>query len=65
LWGVATVGAVNFNLGLITWASGPGVVWPAEVMDVVLTALLLGLFVDLWRGELAARRERNATVTTA
>jgi hypothetical protein len=65
LWGVATVGAVNFNLGLITWASGPGVVWPAEVMDVVLTALLLGLFVDLWRGELAARREKNATVTTA
>jgi hypothetical protein len=65
LWGVATVGAVDFNLGLITWASGQGVVWPAEVMDVVLTALLLGLFVDLWRGELAARRERNATVTTA
>ncbi len=65
LWGVATVGAVDFNLGLITWASGQGVVWPAEVMDVVLTALLLGLFVDLWRGELAARRERNATATTA
>ncbi|MGA7649454.1 MAG: hypothetical protein WBW40_01940, partial [Thermoplasmata archaeon] len=29
LWGVATVGAVDFNLGLITWASGQGVVWPA------------------------------------
>ncbi|MGP8159069.1 MAG: hypothetical protein ACLPWO_05650 [Thermoplasmata archaeon] len=58
LWGVATVGAVNFNLGLISWSSGQGIVWPAEVMDVVLTALLLGLFVDLWRGELAARRAR-------
>jgi hypothetical protein len=65
LWGVATVGAVNFNLGLISWSSGQGIVWPAEVMDVVLTALLLGLFVDLWRGELAARRGKNATVTTA
>jgi hypothetical protein len=65
LWGVATVGALDFNLGLITWASGQGVVWPAEAMDVVLTALLLGLFVDLWRGELAARRDPNATVTTA
>ena len=65
MWGIATVGAVNFNLGLITWSSGQGVVWPAEVMDVVLTALLLGLFVDLWRGELAARRGKNATVTTA
>ncbi len=65
LWGVATVGAVNFNLGLISWSSGQGIVWPAEVMDVVLTALLLGLFVDLWRGELAPRRGENATVMTA
>ena len=65
LWGVATVGEVNFNLGLILWASGQGVVWPAELLDVVLTALLLGLFVDLWRGELAARRGKDATVTSA
>ncbi len=64
LWGVATVGAVDFNLGLITWASGQGVVWPAEVMDVVLTALLLGLFVDLWRGELAARRGKPEALVT-
>src|SRR5271157_1274481 len=56
LWGIATVGAVNFNLGLISWSSGQGIVGPAEGMDVVLTALLLGLFVELWRGELAARR---------
>ena len=56
LWGIATVGAVNFNLGIILWANSQGVVGPAEGLDVVLTALLLGLFVELWRGELAARR---------
>jgi len=56
LWGVATVGAVNFNLGIIVWANGQGLFGPAEGLDVVLTALLLGLFVDLWRRELAARR---------
>jgi hypothetical protein len=65
LWGVATVGALDFNLGIITWANGQGLIGPAEAMDVVLTALLLGLFVDLWRGELAARRERTSTVTPA
>lgn len=59
LWGIATVGAVNFNLGLILWASTDGVVWPAEVMDVLLTVLLLGLLIDLGRGELAARREER------
>jgi len=63
LWGVATVGSVNFNLGIIFWANGQGIVWPAEVLDVVLTALLLGLFADLWRGELGARRGSAATTT--
>jgi len=56
LWGVATVASVNFNLGIIVWANGQGLFAPAEGLDVVLTALLLGLFVELWRGELAARR---------
>ncbi len=56
LWGIATVGAVNFNLGIIVWANGQGLIGPAEGLDLVLTALLLALFVDLWRGELAARR---------
>lgn len=63
LWGIASVGSVDFNLGLIAWASGQGVVWPAEVMDVVLTALLLGLFVDLWRGGRAAPRTDLAPTT--
>ena len=64
LWGIATVGAVNFNLGIITFANGQGLVGPAEGLDVVLTLLLVGLFVDLWRDELAARRvERLPSAT--
>jgi len=64
LWGVATVGAVDFNLGVITWANGQGIVGPAEGLDVVVTALLLGLFVDLWREELAARWGRGPVAGT-
>ena len=56
LWGIATVGAVDFNLAIITWANAQGMVGPAEGLDLVLTALLLALFVDLWREERAARR---------
>jgi hypothetical protein len=56
LWGIATVAAVDFNLGIIVWANAQGIVGPAEVLDVVVTALLLGLFVELWRGELASHR---------
>jgi len=59
LWGIATVAAVDFNLGIITWANGQGVILPAEGLDVVVTALLLGLFVQLWREELSARRAES------
>jgi hypothetical protein len=64
LWGVAFVGSLNYDLALNVWAWDDGVSWPSMVFDVALTALLLGLFVDLWRGELAARRA-GAVVTTA
>jgi hypothetical protein len=49
LWGIAVVGAVNYNyaLGVAAWTQG--VLWPSELLDVVLTLLLLGLFIDLWR----------------
>jgi hypothetical protein len=50
LWGIASVAWLNFNLGIIDWASS-GFVVPAEAMDVLLTILLLGLFADLWRGD--------------
>lgn len=51
LWGIATVGAVNFNLGLNVWASSQGILWPAEIMDGILTVLLLFLLFDLWRSD--------------
>jgi hypothetical protein len=50
LWGIASVGAIDFNLGLNVWA-GQGIVWPAEVMDGVVTVLLLFLLFDLWRAD--------------
>lgn len=33
------------------------------IFDVALTGLLLALFVDLWRGELAARRAGSVPTT--
>ena len=56
LWGVAFVGSLNYDLALNIWAWDDGVTWPSMVFDVVLTILLLALFVDLWRQQLAAQR---------
>ncbi|HLM70929.1 MAG TPA: hypothetical protein VK423_06080 [Thermoplasmata archaeon] len=56
LWSVAIVGSVNYDLALNVWYWDDGVGWPSMIFDVVLTALLLGMFVDLWRGELAAQQ---------
>ena len=55
LWGIATVGQLNdwtFN----AMAFEGGVLWPAEVLDGVLTVLLLFLFWELWRSELRGER---------
>jgi hypothetical protein len=48
-WGIAAVAALNYNyaLGVLAWQNG--ISWPSEILDVVLTVFLLGLFVDLWR----------------
>jgi len=56
LWGVAFVGSLNYSLALNVWAWDDKVLWPSMICDVVLTVLLLGLFIDLWRGELADRQ---------
>lgn len=58
LWGVALVGSVNYDLALNVWAWEDGVSWPSMVFDALLTVLLLALFVELWRRELAARSAR-------
>jgi hypothetical protein len=50
LWAIATVGAMNYDLALGVLAWNDGIFWPTEVLDAVLTVLLLGLFVELWKG---------------
>jgi len=64
LWGISFVGSLNYDLALNVWYWDDGVAWPSMVFDVALTVLLLALFVDLWREELAARRP-TATAATA
>ena len=51
LWGVGVVGSLDYNLALNVWAWDDGITWPSEVLDIVVTALLVGLFVELWRAE--------------
>jgi hypothetical protein len=65
LWGVAFVGSLNYDLALNVWAWDDGVGWPSMIFDVVLTLLLLGLFVELWRTALAARRGTAAPAPTS
>ncbi len=50
LWAIVVVGSVNYQYALGV-ARSQGILWPSELLDVVLTVLLLGLFVDLWRTE--------------
>jgi hypothetical protein len=61
LWGVAFVGSLNYDLALNVWAWDDGITWPSMVLDVVLTALLLLLFVELWRRELATGRNGTSS----
>ncbi|MGA9840266.1 MAG: glycosyltransferase 87 family protein [Thermoplasmata archaeon] len=55
LWGIAVVGSLNYDYALSVTAWTQGVVWPSQVLDVVLTVLLVGLLVDLWRSAEPAR----------
>ncbi len=61
LWGIASVGSVNYDLALNVWAWDDGVTWPSAVLDLVLTALLIGLLLELWRDERRARAAPHAT----
>ncbi len=49
LWGAGVVGAMNFDLALSFLAWQGGSVVPSDVLDVVMTVLLLGLFYELLR----------------
>jgi hypothetical protein len=56
LWGIGVVGTIDYSLGYSWAALDLGVWWPYELMGVLLTVLLLGLFVDAWRADRAASR---------
>jgi hypothetical protein len=49
LWGIGLVGAMNYDLALNVLAWDRGFYGPTDVLDGVLTVLLLGLLVDLVR----------------
>lgn len=48
LWLIATLGALNYDyaLNLLAWHGGTYV--PSEVLDILLTAALVGLFLEIW-----------------
>jgi hypothetical protein len=53
LWGIGALGTLDYTLGYSWAAVDLGIWWPYELMDVVLTVLLIGLFVDAWRADRA------------
>ena len=57
LWAAALVGTMNFDVALTWVAWQGGIYWPSDVLDLALSALLLGLLVELWRG----RRDESLT----
>jgi hypothetical protein len=69
LWGIGVLGTVDYTLGYSWAAVQLGIWWPYEAMDVVLTLLLVGLFLDMWRADGAAAssggRTPEPTATTS
>lgn len=55
LFWVGVVGLLDYQFGYNLMYTVYGVSWPMGLLDLVLTAVLLLLFVDLWR--MASRRE--------
>lgn len=49
LWAVSLVGTVNYDLAFNVLYKVDGILWPGEVLDVAMTAVLLALFLHLWR----------------
>jgi hypothetical protein len=63
LWGIGIVGTINYDLAWPYWAKSLGIWWPYYLLGVVMTGLLLGLFVDLWRSELGPATARSPTTS--
>ncbi|HTP54284.1 MAG TPA: hypothetical protein VML94_04885 [Thermoplasmata archaeon] len=49
LWAISVVGSVNFYLALDTLGWGEGIYGPTDLLDGVVTVLLLALLIELWR----------------
>ncbi len=62
-WGIGLVAAANYLLVLHARATPTGPVAASYGLDLALTALLLGLFVDVLRGELGRAPSRNRSTT--
>ena len=63
LWGIATVGTLDWLVALNQLGFQQGIYGPTDVLDLLVSGLLLGLFVELWRGaraELSAARPTGA-----
>jgi hypothetical protein len=54
LWGIGVLGTCDYIVGYSWAAVDLGIWWPYEIMDVTITLLLIGLFVDVWRADRAA-----------
>jgi hypothetical protein len=54
LWGIGIVAAVNYDVAFSDWALIGNVYWPTEALDLLLTVLLIGLLLDLWKPERTA-----------
>jgi hypothetical protein len=63
LWAIGIVGTLNYDLAWPYWAKLQGIWWPYDLLGIVLTLLLLGLFVDLWRAELAVAPATGPTTS--
>jgi hypothetical protein len=64
LWAIGVVASTNYLLALrsLSWLGGP---WRfSYALDLLLTALVVGLFVDLLRAELGVARPEAPTPTT-
>ncbi|HXQ48599.1 MAG TPA: hypothetical protein VN842_02305 [Thermoplasmata archaeon] len=49
IWGIAVVGTINYRYALPAAVGTPGILWPSALLDILLSAMLLGLLIDLWR----------------
>ncbi len=64
LWAIGVVGTFDYAFAFSIGVADLGVVWPYELLDLAMTALLIGLFLDLWRWDQGARRPTPVATTS-